>query len=317
MLGLGLASSHAPAMFRPAKTWPAIYDAIPEYTKQSQPHTAAGETQEVIQEYVDRIDASFAVLRERLQAFKPDALVVLGDDQGDLFARSMMPALCVYTGEELWGTLAIPYLPEDPSEMIITLRVHQGLAKHVLGRLFDHGFDPAYAEIQRPMGRPGHGASHAMIHPMPRLMPKLDIPVVPIFLNEYFPPLPSAERCLRLGHALRQILDERPERVAIYASGGLSHDPTGPRAGWVDEPLDRWFLDRLANNEHGQLKNLFTFDSDTLRGGTGELRAWIAVAAAMDRPASVVEYFPSHHAKIGCGFATWGPAVGATGPNTG
>jgi hypothetical protein len=139
MLGLGLASSHAPAMFRPAKTWPAIYDAIPEYTKQSQPHTAAGETQEVIQGYVDRIDASFAVLRERLQAFKPDALVVLGDDQGDLFARSMMPALCVYTGEELWGTLAIPYLPEDPSEMIITLRVHQGLAKHVLGRLFDHG----------------------------------------------------------------------------------------------------------------------------------------------------------------------------------
>ena len=308
MLGLGLASSHAPALFRPVETWPAIYDAIPEYMKGSQPHTAAKETTEVLQGYIDRINASFKVLEDRLRAYKPDALVIIGDDQGDMFARSMMPAMCIYTGEDLWGTLAVPYLPENPKDMIITLKVHQELAKHILEQLFEHGFDPAYAEIERPMGRPEHGASHAMIHPMPKLMPDLDIPVVPIFLNEYFPPMPSAERCWHLGRVLREVLDKRPERVAIYASGGMSHDPTGPRAGWIDEPLDRWFLDRLALNEHEKLKSLFTFDSATMRGGTGELRAWIAVAAAMDTPADIVEYFPSHHAKIGCGFVTWNAA---------
>lgn len=306
MLGLGLASSHAPALFRPVELWPAIYDAIPEYMKASQPHTAYAETPEVLQGYIGRIDKSFKVLQDRLRAYNPDALVVIGDDQGDMFAPSMMPAICIYTGEELWGTLAVPYLPEDPKDMIITLKVHQGLARHILHKLFEYGFDPAYAEVERPVGRPEHGASHSVIHPMPRLMPGLDVPIIPIFLNEYFPPMPSAERCWQLGRVLREILDKRPERIAIYASGGLSHDPNGPRAGWVDEPLDRWFLDCLASNEHERLKSLFTFDSAALRGGTGELRAWISVAAAMDRPAHIVEYFSSHHAKIGCGFAYWG-----------
>ena len=59
MLGLGLASSHAPAMFEPKERWPLIYSAIPDYTKGSQPHTAKLETPEVIQGYLDRINASF------------------------------------------------------------------------------------------------------------------------------------------------------------------------------------------------------------------------------------------------------------------
>ena len=50
MLGLGLASSHAPALFCPAEAWPTVYDAIPDYMKDSQPHTAKLETPEVIRE---------------------------------------------------------------------------------------------------------------------------------------------------------------------------------------------------------------------------------------------------------------------------
>ena len=45
---------------------------------------------------------------------------------------------------------------------------------------------------------------------------------------------------LGLGRALGEILEERPERVALLASGGLSHDHHRERAGWVDEPFDRW-----------------------------------------------------------------------------
>ena len=67
-------------------------------------------------------------------------------------------------------------------------------------------------------------------------------------------------------------------------------------------------LERLEKNEGDKLTNLFTFDSDTLRGGTGEIRAWITAAAAMRRPVTVLDYFPSHHAKTGLGFAYW-PAV--------
>jgi hypothetical protein len=59
MLGLGLGSSHASAIFEPREMWPFIYNRIPEYTKESQSHTARLETPEVIQEYLNRINAAF------------------------------------------------------------------------------------------------------------------------------------------------------------------------------------------------------------------------------------------------------------------
>ena len=63
---------------------------------------------------------------------------------------------------------------------------------------------------------------------------------------------------------------DRPERIAIYGSGGMSHDPDGPRAGWIDQPLDNWVFERIERNRSEELTRLFSFDSDTLRGGTGD-----------------------------------------------
>jgi protocatechuate 4,5-dioxygenase beta chain len=71
--------------------------------------------------------------------------------------------------------------------------------------------------------------------------------------------------------------------------------------------LDHWFLERLERNDLEALNHLFTFDSDNLRAGTGEIRAWISVAAAMNRPAKVVDYIPAHCTLTGCGFAYWEP----------
>jgi AmmeMemoRadiSam system protein B len=134
------------------------------------------------------------------------------------------------------------------------------------------------------------------------------VPLVCIFLNEYYPPLPSAERCAQLGEAISEVLADRPERVAIYASGGLSHFPGEFNMGWIDKALDQWILERLERNDLDALKHLFTFDSDNMRSGTGEVRAWISVAAAMKRPAKILEYVPAHCTLTGCGFAYW-PAV--------
>ena len=309
MLGLGLASSHAPGLFETADRWPLVYSRIPEYMKQSQPHTAREETPEVIEGYLKRTDAAFEVLREQLEAYRPDALIVIGDDQGDMFDSSNGPTFYVYTGDELWGLDKTGYWPlEDRNR--IQFPCHSDLASVIHRGLVKKGFDMAAGSDFTPRGRPQHGVSHMIAQPVPRLIPKFDIPIVPIFLNEYFPPLPTAERCLQLGAALREVLADRPERLAIYASGGLSHDPGGPRAGWIDEPLDRWFLERLERNDTEALKHLFTFDSDTMRGGTGEIRAWISVAGAMQQPATVVEYVRAHHTKTGLGFAYW-PAVEA------
>jgi hypothetical protein len=236
MLGLGLASSHEPALFEPKEMWPLIYSRTPASTKDSQPHTAKLETPEVIQGYIDRIHVAFEVLRQQLQAYRPEALIVVGDDQGDMFNDRLNPTFCIFTGEKLWGLDGTNYRPLAERHQI-DFPCHATLAQYLHKGLLKKGFD--------------------------------------------------------------------------MASGGLSHDPTGPRAGWVDEPLDRWFLERLERNDSEALKHLFTFDSETLRGGTGEMRAWITVAGAMRRPAKVIEYIASNHAKVGLGFACW-PAVDAS-----
>ena len=141
-----------------------------------------------------------------------------------------------------------------------------------------------------PRGNPERGVSHMVSNLVPEVDPGLTIPLVCVFINEYYPPLPSAARCAQLGQAIADVLRDRPERVAIYASGGLSHFPGMYNAGWIDQPLDHWILERLERNDLEALQHLFTFDSDNMRSGTGEVRAWISAAAAMNRPAKVVEY---------------------------
>jgi Catalytic LigB subunit of aromatic ring-opening dioxygenase len=307
MLGLGLASSHAPAMFCPKEVWPKAYMTnMPDYMIGSQPHTAKLETMEVIEGYIKRIDAGFNTLKAQIEAYKPDALIMIGDDQYDMFNASNNPQICIYTGESIWGMGQSRYMELPPEKCRIDVPVHAPLAKYLLKTLVKRGFDISQSAKMQPMGpHPERGTSHMVTLPLPRLTPKLNVPVIPIFLNEYFPPMPTGRRCWDLGVAIQEVLRDRPERIAIYASGGLSHDPNGPRCGWIDEPLDRWVLERIEQNKGVELANLFSFDSASLRGGAGEIRAWISVAGACQRPGVVVDYIPAHHTKTGLGFCYW------------
>ena len=84
-IGLGLASSHAPNMFAPAEKWAIRYS---ERTRgKPQPGEAQHETIEVIQGYIERITAAFRELERQLAAYQPDALIMVGDDQGEVFDR--------------------------------------------------------------------------------------------------------------------------------------------------------------------------------------------------------------------------------------
>jgi protocatechuate 4,5-dioxygenase beta chain len=314
MLGLGMASAHAPMMFQKAQYWPRMLERIPAQAREHLPQSARVElaSPAVIEGYIQRIEAAFATLRDHLAVYRPDALVMIGDDQGDMFDPVNIPTLAVYTGNEpLWGRSARDTYDVPAAERTkLVFRQHAGLARHLLDGLLERGFDVANLAKFEPRGNPARGVSHMVSNLVPEVDPELRIPLVCVFLNEYYPPLPSAARCARLGEAIADVLRDRPERVAIYASGGLSHYPGMYNAGWIDQPLDRWILERLQRNDVAALEHLFTFDSDNLRSGTGEVRAWISVAAAMRRPATVVEYVPAHCAQTGCGFVYW-PTIGA------
>lgn len=302
---LGLASSHAPSMFVAVEHWPTVHRGLAGEVPQ--PPEFAAETSAVLEDHVGRVGRGFAALRAELEAAKPDAVFVIGDDQNELFSKALIPSFAMFVGDNAEGTSSITWIGEKVQDKRITLPCHAGIAKVALAGLVERGFDFGFVEKLTPLARPEIGIGHAFTR-IGRAMGLVEsgIPIVPIFTNAYHPPLPSAARCYALGQALRDIFDNRPERVAIYGSGGLSHDPRGPRAGWVDEPLDRWVLDRLTQGDGAALKRLFTPEITSFGAGTGEIRNWIAVAGAYDGiKARVVDYIPSRHAVTGLGFAYW------------
>ena len=302
MLGLGLAVSHAPSMFRGLEHWPLIHRVLTDDVPQ--PREIEKETPAVLQSYIDRINLGFEALKKQLEAFKPDVLLVVGDDQAEVFTEANMPTDALFTCAEVHGSINIGLIGEPEEENHVTLRCAADLALHLLGALKREGFDVSESKELKPLGRPKRGLGHAFTRPVVKVTPQLNVPVIPLHVNCYFAPMPPARQCYELGLTIAQALKDRPERVAIMASGGLSHDPRGPRAGWIDTSLDRWVLEQLRSGNAETLCHLFEFDSDTLRSGTGEIRSWIVVAGACSEArATIVDYIPAHHAVTGLGFA--------------
>lgn len=306
MLVLGLATSHAPVMFLPVEQWPNVHKRT--VGDVPQPAEVAAETPDVLAAANQRIDAGIAGLAQALEAAHPDVVIIVGDDQDEVFGAPVNPTLAVFCGDTVQGS-TLPLFREQGFDETLKLACHADLGRGIAAGLIERGFDPAVMTELRPLSKP-EGIGHAFTRPAHALgLADSGIPIVPIFLNSYHEPLPSAQRCFDLGRALREIADERPERIAIVGSGGLSHDPRGPRAGWIDEPLDRWVLDRLATGRGEDLTNLFTFKSDTLHGGSGEIRSWIVMAGAVPEVAAdIIDYVPLRHGITGLAFASWTPA---------
>lgn len=302
---LGLASSHAPFILSPAASWPTVHRGL--VGDVPQPAALAQETPEVIESHLGRIHAAFGEMRRQLEETKPDAIIIVGDDQDEVFSGALIPHFALFLGDDIEGTTSISWLGQSNADNRIRMPCHPRIARIALQGLMDRGFDVSFSTKFTPLARPDRGLGHAFTR-VARLagIADLGIPVIILYMNAYHPPLPGAARCYAFGKALREIFANRPERIAVFGSGGLSHDPLGPRAGWVDEPLDRWVLERIEQGEGAALQNLFTFDSDTMRGGTGEIRCWIVVAGAFDgMKGRCIDYIPSPMALTGLGFASW------------
>lgn len=316
MIGLGLACSHAAGMFRPPEVWQEqIKRAAPGMLERYPSAREQLESLAVCQDLHRRIHAAFAHMREQVAQYRPDAIIMVGDDQGDMFDTSNNPAIAIYTGKEpMWGRTGYEWDTPVPDRSKVHVKPAPELSMHLLKSLTQQGFDVTNLARFAPVGRPGYGLSHMAARIVPELDPSGTIPVICVFLNEYFAPMPSGRRCAELGRAIARAFGSRSERVAICASGGLSHYPSAADAnrGDIDIPLDTWVLERIVRNDVAALENLFSFDSQSLRSGTGEIRAWISVAAAMNRPATVLDYMPVHSTFTGVGFASW-PALETEG----
>jgi 2,3-dihydroxyphenylpropionate 1,2-dioxygenase len=129
---------------------------------------------------------------------------------------------------------------------------------------------------------------HGLMVPLHFLTPRFDLAVIPANINCQGPPLTPLHRAWAFGEALRRAADAVPERIAIIATGGISHWPATPDSGRINEAWDREFMARWCRNDRAAL--LDYRDADIYReAGQGgfEIRTFIALAAAARGAGSV------------------------------
>lgn len=139
----------------------------------------------------------------------------------------------------------------------------------------------------------------------------MGLPLVPVIQNCTVPPVPDERRSYAFGEQLAAaIRDALPDgqRIGLLGSGGLSHEPGGPRYLEIDEEFDRWFLDLLARGDHEEVLREATFERMEAAGagGTAELLSWIVVMGAIgQRPCEVLCYECVLDWRCGVGAVHW------------
>ncbi len=291
-----IAMSHGPQLLAPPERW----DELPSRTRgpfNPKPGIAAEITPEAKKAHAERCTAAIARLRDILAEWRPDTVVIFGDDQEENILFDNMTPFTIYIGAEADATLKFRYFGAKETDQITRYRVDDTLARELLDGALNAGFDPAWSKELRYHAGLGHAFGRALDFLMPRPLPA----IVPIMVNTYYPPAPSARRCFAFGQAIGAALrsSARGGRVVVIGSGGLSHTK-------IDETLDRAFIDALERHDTDYLQAM---PSDVLVGGTSEIRNWIAVAGVAAAPARMIDYVPCYRAEtgVGCamGFAAW------------
>jgi hypothetical protein len=127
------------------------------------------------------------------------------------------------------------------------------------------------------------------------ILGKRKIPVIPILVNTYLPPLPNARRCAQLGSAIAEIIRaNRPERVAVLASGGMSHYPGTWKYYKPAYDFDRWCLGELENGHAASFLDLTPEQLDEV--GNTEMLPWALVLGAIgEQHLELLSYQPTTH----------------------
>lgn len=321
---LGLGTSHTPMLSSPVEDMPLYVErdmALDHLDRDGRPTSyaalLAAASPAIAREAAGdrlagrhaRAQDDIARLAQVVAAARLDALIVVGDDQKEVLDDRNLPPLLVYWGETIrnnvyhgryrpeWlGRAAPGYFEVDGPR---DYPVHRPLARHLIDEMVAADFDVATANGLAD----GMGEGHAFGFVHRRLMTGAPVPVVPVFLNTYYPPCqPTPRRCHDIGRAIRRAVETYPEdlRVGIVASGGLSHF-------LVDEDFDQAIIAALRAHDADTLRAL---PVAKLNAGSSEIRNWVCVAGAVEHlRLDWVDYLPGYRTPAGTGtgicFAEW------------
>lgn len=279
-----LAASHAPnILLEPGSEWEDFMDL-----HYSMAPTGSSNRPTLAQQKKLRQDAeaAFAVLREDLERSQPEVLIVVANDQFVNFFWNNIPTFFVTVAEEVKGQF---------TRHRFQYRNHKELGNAIIRAGMEKGIDFSYGENIE--------LQHTQNVPLYFLLREPSIPILPIYVNTWVDPAPSPRRCYQVGELIRAVAEQSKERIAILATGGLSHFPGSPRIGQIDEQFDHRLLEVLRDGKGKALADYSV--QELLQAGDTEFLNWMVVIGAVgDAKASYTAYMPDFVAT-GWGFVSW------------
>ncbi len=215
----------------------------------------------------------FKPVQKWLADKKPDVLFVIYNDHVTSFFFDHYSAFALGVGDsytvadEGGGTRDLP-----------PVKGHAALSHHIGAALMADEFDMSFFQ-----GKPlDHGCFSPLSMMWPH-QPQWPGAIVPLQVGVLQFPIPSAMRCYKLGKSLRKAIESYPEnlRVALVATGGLSHQVHGERAGFNNTVWDEQFLD-LIEKDPETLARMTQADYARLGGMEGaEVIMWLVMRGAL------------------------------------
>ena len=216
---------------------------------------------------------AFAPVQDWLTEQAPDVLLFIYNDHVTSFFFDHYSAFALGVGES-WAVADEGAGARD----LPPIAGHPGLAAHIGQSLVADEFDMAFFQQK--------ALDHGCFSPLSMLCPHAPawpVQLVPLQMGVLQFPVPSARRCYKLGQALRRAIESYPEdlKVVVVATGGLSHQVHGERAGFNNPYWDARFLD-LIERDPEQLCGMTQAEYATLGGLEGaEVIMWLTMRGAL------------------------------------
>lgn len=157
----------------------------------------------------DNIQASYKCLRNHVEAFAPELVIMFGSDHYNGFFRQLMPAFCVglqaQCAADIGGYEGPLRVPRERAEDLVASLYRSGIDAAVSAKMtLDHAFSQTLKDLT--------GALAAY-------------PTIPVFINCMNAPYVPFARVRALGEAVGAYCQAAEKRVLLLGSGGMSHNP--------------------------------------------------------------------------------------------
>ena len=244
----------------------------------------------------DRLANDYRQLGARLNAARADIIVEIAPDHWSNFFIDNLPNVCIGIGAEHGGPPE-PFLADFGHT---TLAGDAPFATHLLETALANGFEPSVSHRMK--------LDHGFCIPLMRMELDPLPPVVPIVINSLEPPMLSIARCVAWGTLIASAIASYPAdaRIAVVASGGLSHSIGEPTMGAIDDAFDAGFIGALQAGGAAPVVEFLERGLATAGNGGHEVRNWVvAHAAAGNRGFELIDYLAVPEVYVGCAWGVW------------